>query len=183
MAEIYLARHGETEANAEGRVQGWLDPPLNERGRDQARQLAIEVEPLGLRSIWTSQLRRALETAQIVADALGLGKPRIDERFAESRRGAWEGKLLREIERDDPEGWHAWQRGGADFRFPGGGESLGEHAERMEAALAEVANGAAPALVVCHGGSVRCAIASRRPEGLLGFSRIAVPNASVTKLP
>lgn len=182
MSAIFLARHGETEANAEGRVQGWLDPPLNERGRDQARRLAAEARPLGLRAIWASQLARAVETAQIVGAALGL-QPKIDESFAESRRGAWEGKLLREIERDDPEGWHAWRRGGAHFRFPGGGESLGEHAERVEEGLARVAAGPLPALVVCHGGTVRCAIASRRPEGLASFSSIAVPNASLTRLP
>jgi broad specificity phosphatase PhoE len=182
VAEIYLARHGETQANAEGRVQGWLDPPLNERGRDQARRLAHEVRPLGLRAIYTSQLQRAIETAQIVGEALGL-EPHVDERFAESRRGDWEGKLLREIERDYPDGWRAWRRGGDDFRFPGGGESLAEHAERVEAGLAEVAVGDLPALVVCHGGSVRCAIAVRRPEGLAAFSSIAVPNASVTRLP
>ena len=182
MTDIYLARHGETAANAEGRVQGWLDPPLNDRGREQARVLAREVEPLGMRALYTSQLARARETAEIVGAAVGL-EARVDERFAESRRGAWEGKLLREIERDDPEGWAAWQRGGAHFRFPGGGETLGEHAARVRAGLEDVAAGELPALVVCHGGSVRCALAERRPEGLDAFFRIAVPNGSLTRLP
>ena len=162
MSAIYLARHGETEANAEGRVQGWLDPPLNDRGRAQARQLAAEARPVGLRALYTSQLRRARETADIVGD--------------------WEGRLLREIERDDPEGWDAWQHAGEDFRFPGG-ESLREHADRVEAGLADITAGPVPALVVCHGGTIRCALAARGPAGLSGFGSIAVPNASLRRLP
>jgi broad specificity phosphatase PhoE len=181
VSAVYLARHGETEANAEGRVQGWLDPPLNDRGRAQARQLAAEAQPVGLRALYTSQLRRARETADIVAESVGIA-PRVDDRFAESRRGDWEGRLLREIERDDPEGWEAWQHAGEDFRFPGG-ESLREHADRVEAGLAEVAAGPLPALVVCHGGTIRCALATRGPAGLSGFGSIAVPNASLRRLP
>ena len=180
MSAIYLARHGETEANAEGRVQGWLDPPLNERGRAQARLLATEARPIGLHALYTSHLLRARQTAEIVGEAVGL-EPRVDERFAESRRGDWEGRLLREIERQDPDGWAAWQRAGARFRFPGG-ESLGEHAARVQAALSDVAAGPLPALVVCHGGSIRCALAARRADGLDGFSSIAVPNASLRLL-
>ena len=98
---IWLARHGETDANAEGRVQGTIDPPLNERGREQARALAREVAPLGLRALYTSQLRRARETAAIVGEALGL-EPRVDARFAESWRGEWEGRLIADIKAEDP---------------------------------------------------------------------------------
>ena len=176
---IWLARHGETAANAEGRVQGSLDLPLNDRGREQARALAEEAVALGLRAIYTSQLGRARETARIVGEQVGL-EPVVDERFAESRRGAWEGRLLREIEAEQPEAWAAWQRGG-DFRFPGGGESLPEHVARVAEALAGVEAGPLPALVVCHGGTVRAALVSRgRP--IEEFQRITVPNAALTPL-
>ena len=176
---IWLARHGETVANAEGRVQGSLDLPLNDRGREQARALAEEAAPLGLRAVYSSQLERARETARVVGERVRLA-PVVDERFAESRRGAWEGRLLREIEAEDPEAWAAWQRGG-DFRFPGGGESLPEHVARVAAALADVEAGPLPALVVCHGGSVRAALVARgRP--LEDFQRIAVPNATLIAL-
>jgi probable phosphoglycerate mutase len=178
---IWLARHGETAANAEGRVQGWLDPPLNDRGRAQARALASEAAPLGLRALYSSQLVRARETAEIVGERVGL-EPVVDERLAESRRGSWEGRLLREIERDEPGAWHAWQRAGAEFRFPGG-ESLAEHLARVEEALGAVAAGELPALVVCHGGSVRCALVARAGRTLDEFTRIAVPNASLVELP
>lgn len=181
MTAVYLVRHGETRDNAEGRVQGWLDPPLNDHGRAQAEALARETAALGIATLYTSPLQRAYETAAIVGKAIGL-EPRVDERLAESRRGRWEGRLLSDLERDDPELWAAWRAGGADFRFPGG-ESIGEHAARVEAALAEIQSGPLPALAVSHGGTIRCALAVRRPDGLAAFNRIAVPNGSLVPLP
>jgi broad specificity phosphatase PhoE len=178
--EIWLARHGETDANAEGRVQGSLDPPLNERGREQARALAKEVAPLGIRTLYTSQLLRARETAAIIGEALGL-EPRVDERFAESWRGEWEGRFHNEIKDEDPEAWAASFGAGSEFRFPGG-ESLAEHGERVEAGLADVARGALPALVICHGGTIRRALAARLPEAHGEFATMRVPNGSLVRV-
>jgi broad specificity phosphatase PhoE len=179
---IYLARHGETDDNARGVVQGWIDTPLNERGRVQARELVHSVADLGLAAIWTSHLLRASETAEIVGGALGI-EPRVDPRLAESRRGDWEGRALTEIERSDPDGWTAWRRGGAGFRFPGGGESLDEHQARVIAALEDIRTGPVPALVIAHGGSIRCALSAHEPHGLDGFWSIRVPNATLIGLP
>jgi broad specificity phosphatase PhoE len=180
--EIWLARHGETDANAEGRVQGSLDPPLNERGREQARELAEQAAPLGLRALYTSQLLRARETAVIVGGRIGLD-PLVDERFAESWRGEWEGRFHAEIRAEDPEGWAASFGAGDEFRFPGG-ESLGEHAARVEAGLADVRRGPLPALVVCHGGTIRRVLAARL--GLQGsaeeFASMRVPNGSIVQV-
>jgi probable phosphoglycerate mutase len=159
---------------------------LNDRGRAQARELAgaaaRAVGNGGLGAIWTSHLSRARETAEIVGEILGL-EPRVDERLAESRRGSWEGRDVAEIERDEPEAWAAWRRGGADFRFPGGGESLEEHLVRTSAAIDEIASGALPALVICHGGTIRCAFARLDPRGLDAFHGIDVPNAKLMRLP
>jgi probable phosphoglycerate mutase len=178
---IWLARHGETAANAEGRVQGWIDPPLNERGQRQAHELAERAAELGLEALYSSQLVRARQTAAIVAERVGL-EPVVDERFAESRRGSWEGRLLSEIERDEPELWAAWRRGGSDFRFPGGGESLAEHVARVDAALSDVAAGPLPALVVCHGGTLRCALVARGGRRFDEFAHIEVPNGALASV-
>jgi broad specificity phosphatase PhoE len=179
---IYLARHGETDDNARGVVQGWVDTPLNDRGREQARALADSVAGLGVAAIWTSQLARAAETARIVADALGL-EPSVDERLAESRRGSWEGRALAEIELSEPEQWAAWKSGGPAFRFPGGGESLAEHQQRVLAAIAVIRRGPLPALAIAHGGSIRCALSAHDVRGLDGFWQIRVPNATLLELP
>jgi broad specificity phosphatase PhoE len=179
---ILLARHGETDDNVPpARVQGSLDVPLNDRGREQARGLAAAAASEGLRSLWTSQLVRARETAEIVGAELGL-EPRVDERLAESHRGEWEGRPLAEIERDEPDRWAAWRRAGESFRFPGG-ESLAEHMRRVSAAIEEIAAGELPALVVCHGGTIRCAFARVHPRGLDAFHELEVPNAEIMRLP
>ena len=177
---ILLARHGETDDNVPPqRVQGWIDAPLNDRGRAQARELAALVKPRGVAAVYSSHLSRARESAEIVARELGLDVT-VDERLAESRRGDWEGRLLEEIEREEPELWAAWKRGG-DFRFPGG-ESLAEHADRVAAALTDVHAGALPALCVCHGGTIRCAFALTSPRGLDSFHELDVPNAQPLEL-
>lgn len=176
---ILLARHGETDWNvAPPRFMGSVDIPLNVRGREQARTLAAEVE--GIAAVWSSHLSRALETAEIVAAAHGLDV-HVDDRLAESNRGAWEGRPITEIAEREPEAWAAWRLGGAVFRFPGG-ESLGEHAARTAEALEQVATGPLPALVVCHGGTIRCAVALRHERGLDAFHELEVANGHVVRL-
>ena len=176
---ILLARHGETDWNVPPvRVMGSVDIPLNARGREQALQLAEEAD--GVAALYSSPLARARETAEIVGARLGL-EPVLDERLAESHRGAWEGRLLTDIERDEPEAWTAWRAAGDGFRFPGG-ESLAEHAERVAAAVEAIAAGPLPALAVCHGGTIRAAVASRHERGLDAFHELDVPNALVVRL-
>jgi len=179
---ILLARHGETDYNLPpARVQGRRDVPLNDHGRAQARELAHAAAGEGLRTIWSSHLSRARETAGIVAEELGL-EVRVDERLAESDRGEWEGRLLDEIARDEPELWDAWRRAGAEFRFPGG-ESLAEHLARVTAALHDITAGELPVLAVCHGGTIRCAFARTDPRGLDAFHELEVPHAQIMRLP
>ncbi len=177
---ILLARHGETDDNVPPqRFMGWRDTPLNDRGREQAHALAAAVRARGLVAIWSSQLTRARETAEIVGAAVGVAA-QVDERFAESHRGRWEGRVVTDIAREEPERWAAWRRGGAGFRFPGG-ESLLEHQTRALGALDDVRRGPLPALVVAHGGTIR-AIAAAHPRGLDAFHDLEVPNGAVFTL-
>ncbi len=183
---ILLARHGRTADNVPPvRVQGWQDPPLDDRGRAQAHELTAEVAGEGIAALYGSHLRRARETAEIVGRSLGL-RVCVDWRFAESRRGAWEGRSTEEIEREDAERWAAWRRAEEGFRFPDApgysGESLAEHQQRVLEGLEEVSKGPSPALVVCHRGSIRCALASRHPRGLGAFHEIDVGPAEVVRL-
>ena len=178
---ILLARHGETDDNVPPqRVQGWIDSPLNDRGRAQATELAAAVRSRGIAAVYSSHRSRARETAEIVARELGLGVT-VDERLAESRRGSWEGRLLEEIEREEPDLWAAWRRGGAEFRFPGG-ESLAEHADRVATVLTDMRAGPLPVLCICHGGTIRCAFALANPRGLDSFHELDVPNAQPLEL-
>jgi broad specificity phosphatase PhoE len=178
---ILLARHGETDDNIEPiRIQGSLDTPLNDTGRAQAAELADRVSGEGIVSLWSSQLSRARETAEIVGERIGL-EPTVDPRFAEGNRGELEGRLWQDVAREDPELYEAWRRAGEEFRFPGG-ESLREQTDRTLAALQDVrASGRLPALVVAHGGSIRVLLCSRDPRGLDAFHEWEVPNVAVVR--
>jgi broad specificity phosphatase PhoE len=179
---LLLARHGETDDNREPiRVQGFRDTPLNDTGRLQASQLAERVAADGIRSLWSSDLSRARETAEIVGRRIGLA-PRLDPRLREANRGEWEGRLFVDVAREDPGGYAAWLRAGDSFRFPGG-ESLREQLGRVSSSLREIEEGGElPALVVCHGGSIKVMLCARDPRGLDAFHEFAVPNVALVAL-
>jgi broad specificity phosphatase PhoE len=181
---VLLARHGQTDDNLEPlRFQGFRDTPLNDTGRAQAHELAslLAARPDPIASLWSSDLSRARETAEIVGARIGL-EPRLDPRLREANRGEWEGHLFIDIKRSDPERFAAWMRAGPNWRFPGG-ESLQEQQDRVLAALADVAAAKEPpALVVCHGGSIRVVLCSRDPRGLDAFHDFEVPNVAVVTL-
>jgi broad specificity phosphatase PhoE len=179
---ILLARHGETTDNREPiRVQGFTDTPLNDTGRAQAAELGERMASSGVVSLWSSDLSRARETAEIVGGRLGL-PVRLDPRLREANRGRWEGSRFIDIEPNEPELFAAWMRAGAGFRFPGG-ESLLDQQERVIAALEDIhATGELPALVVCHGGSIRVMLCLRDPRGLDAFHTFKVPNVTVVAL-
>jgi probable phosphoglycerate mutase len=179
---IILARHAETDDNREPiRAQGWRDTPLNDTGRAQAAALAERLRTSRFGSLWCSDLSRARETAEFVGRRIGLS-PRADPRLREGNRGRWEGLLFPQIEREEPQLYAAWRRAGPDFRFPAG-ESLAEHRDRVMAALVEIhATGPLPALVVCHGGSMRVTLCARDPAGLDAFHDFQIPNTALIPL-
>jgi broad specificity phosphatase PhoE len=170
--EVLLVRHGETEDNAADRFQGRRDTQLNDRGREQSRTLAHSLRGEGLLAIYTSPLQRARATAQIVGDVLGI-EPVVDERLMEVDAGDWSGLLYTAVQ---PAALRRWRAADPAFRFPGG-ESVAEQAARVAAALADVAGGPLPALVVTHGGSIRSVEGIDPPPGG------AVGNCALFRLP
>ena len=163
---IHLARHGQTAFNAEGRFQGHLPVPLDDTGRAQAAELAVRAAGVELCSLWCSPLARARETADIVAARIGL-QPVEDARFAETDTGDWTGRSFAEIRAEDPEGFQRFERSDPSFRYPGG-ESFAEQSDRVQDGLRDLRTnpGALPALVVCHRGVIRLALAVKtgRPD-------------------
>ena len=153
---ILLARHGETADNAGGLILGRRDPPLSAAGREQAEALAARARGAGVVAVWTSPLARARQTASVVAEAIGANAVILND-LIESDRGTWEGQPVARLARESPELHAAFERGDPDFAFPGG-ESLLDQVQRTRRALAEVAAGAAPALVVAHAGTIRAAL-------------------------
>jgi broad specificity phosphatase PhoE len=140
MTTLLLVRHGETDWNADGRLQGHTDRPLSDYGRRQAQQLAGELEAEELDAIYSSDLTRARETAEIVGARLGL-PVELDPDLREKDWGNWEGLTI--VERD---------------RVEFVGESTEAHQERTLRALRRISElhpGHARVLVITHGGSMR----------------------------
>ena len=152
---LLLARHGETPDNEHGRIVGRRDPPLSEAGREQARRLAASLGTAVV-AMWCSPLLRARQTAEIVADAIGVAPTVLDD-LIESDRGSWEGQTFDDITAVTPELFEAFEAAADGFAFPGG-ESLAHQVERTRRALTMVAAGPTPALVVAHAGTIRAAM-------------------------
>jgi len=172
--EVLLVRHGETDYNAADRFQGQIDVPLNDRGRAQSLALARSLAGEGLRGLYSSPSARARETAEIVGGELGLA-PVLDARLMEADAGEWAGRRFEDIIADDPGAFAAWRAADPTFRFPGG-ESVADQAQRVAAALADVAAGPLPALVVTHGGTIRAVDGIVRPGG-------AIANCELLRVP
>ena len=177
---IHLARHGQTAYNREGRFQGHLPVPLNATGREQARALAEVAAGVQLTSLWCSPLHRARETADIVAARIGL-TPQEDARFAETDTGDWTDRSFAEIQAEDPESFARFERSDPTFRYPGG-ESFAEQSARVQAALLDLyaQPDQLPALVVCHRGVIRLALAALGDDSA-GAQEVA--NAAIVTLP
>ena len=136
---ILLARHGETDWNRDFRFQGHADVPLNDTGRAQARELARSLAEEPIDAVYSSDLLRARETAEIVAERLGL-PVEVDQGLREIDVGSWQGSTRAQL---DGREWD--------------GETYDDHRRRTVAALLRIAerHPDAHVLVVAHGGTLR----------------------------
>lgn len=150
---LYLVRHGETEANLERRFAGWSDDPLNETGRSQAAGLAARLAGEEVDHVFTSPVRRAVETAEILADAWGASVRTVHD-LHEIELGAWKGLTEPEVEAAFPDAYAAWRREPAGFDLPGREplESVRDRALRAADQIARTLLSAdsVPAVVVTH---------------------------------
>jgi broad specificity phosphatase PhoE len=154
---ILLARHGETDWNREGRFQGHADPPLNRTGRAQAVDLSRALAAEKLAAVYSSPLRRALETAEIVAASHGLEPVTVDG-LREVDVGSWSGLTRAEIEQRFPAQFARWLAYGQGWDD---GETYEEMGRRAVAALLGLATAheGQRVLAVTHGGPIRAAFA------------------------
>jgi broad specificity phosphatase PhoE len=177
-ASVYLARHGQTAYNLERRFQGHLPVPLDDTGRMQAIDLAERASAHGFAALWCSPLPRARETADIVAERIGID-PREEPRLMETDAGDWTDRLFVDVHAEDPGGFAGFIGGDPSFAFPGG-ESFAQQGIRVAAALADIERGELPALVVCHGVVIRIALYQRAGHRVALAER--VPNAALVPL-
>ena len=151
---VLLVRHGETDWNRARRIQGHSDPELNAHGREQARALADRLAGTRIDAIYASDLRRARETAEIIAARLELPVV-VDAYLRELDFGSWEGYTVEELREREPDGITRWLATGEAAWH--GGETHGDLLRRVRAGVARLADmhAGGQILLVAHGGPVR----------------------------
>jgi probable phosphoglycerate mutase len=177
---ILLARHGESDWNRAKRWQGFADRPLTELGREQAVALAERLGDTELDAVYSSDLQRARDTAEIVARSKGLRVETTPD-LREVDVGSWSGLTRAEAEARFPDAYARWLQGGEGWDD---GETYEEMSRRVVAAIARVAtqhpNGRV--LVVAHGGSIRAVHAAALGLDVHTYRRIqrVEPNATLS---
>jgi len=154
---ILLARHGETDWNREGRFQGHADPPLNRTGRAQAVDLSAALMAEQLAAVYSSPLRRALETAEVLATSHGLEPVPVDD-LREVDVGSWSGLTRAEVEERFPAQFARWLDYGQGWEDGETYEEMGRRAVDALLLLAAAHDGER-VLAVTHGGPIRAAFA------------------------
>jgi glucosyl-3-phosphoglycerate phosphatase len=152
VVRVVLWRHGQTIWNAEHRYQGHTDIPLDETGQAQAQRAARLLAALGPQAIISSDLSRAVETAQTLGEVTGI-PVRYDRRLRERSGGEWEGLTNDEIRAKFPEQWARWD--------PPGGEAERAVAERFAAAVTDgvgVLGTGGTLVVASHGSAIRAGL-------------------------
>ena len=165
MRRLVLLRHGRTAHNADGRIQGQLDVPLDEVGQAQAQALGTVFATQPPSYVVSSDLVRARDTAQAVCDHVGLPLD-LDERLRETYFGEWQGLQLRDLEERWPEEFARWRVGQGG---PVGGETMADVGTRAAAVVAEhlpALGEGESLLLVTHGGTARALVGT-----LCGFDR------------
>ena len=182
--KLCLIRHGETSWNAERRLQGHTDIPLNATGILQARQMAQALKDIKLTFdvLYTSDLKRASDTAHAVVELFGVDAL-VDSELRERHFGALQGLSISEAPLNRPDIWQAHIARDLEHDL-GGGESIQQFALRVQNALDKIQarHTGKTILIVSHGGTLDMMyrIASRQA---LSAERIAsVPNASLNWL-
>jgi broad specificity phosphatase PhoE len=136
LKRLVFIRSGETDWNLSGRWQGWVASPLNEHGRAQLQRLSNFVRHLGLSALYSSDNRRAVQSAEILADKLGF-QPIYDERLRERSIGHFQGLTVPEIHGWYAEEYHALLRDPENFQIPEG-ESMAQVRERAQQAIRDI---------------------------------------------
>lgn len=179
MTTFYFVRHGETEANKAGILQGQMDIPLSEKGRRQARAVSAALSPVRLDAIYSSDLSRARETAEAIAEGRGI-PVFLDERLRELNMGAISGLTIQQSRERFPEFHKELERDPYGTRRPGGGESRLDVRARVESLLDEIyerhKDGAVA--VVSHGGPINAVLGIASQDGT--WPRLVVDNCSIT---
>lgn len=177
---VLFIRPGETEWNKIERWQGHVSIPLNENGRAQAERLAQFIRPVGIEKLYSSDLRRAKETAEMLTTYNDSLKVQFDERLRERAMGEWQGMTNAEIRDWHPEQFAQLQDEPDSFVVPGG-ESREAVRARMRAAFDEIVTSHAETVaILSHSTAIKALIHDLIPDA--NIHDLTFKNMSVTTI-
>jgi probable phosphoglycerate mutase len=179
---VLAIRHGETDWNVSARIQGQLDIPLNRHGHVQGQRLRVALSHEPITALYASDLMRAIETADYLAQNKGLSI-QADASLRERRFGVFQGLTVEEILARWPEEGQRWRRRDPDFA-PEGGETLTQFSQRCIQAVLRIAarhSGQTIALVA-HGGVLDCLYRAATHVDLQAPRTWALPNTGINRL-
>jgi broad specificity phosphatase PhoE len=177
---LYLVRHGETDLNRDRRFRGMSDAPLNERGRLEAKGAARLLSGLGIGIVHTSPVRRAVETAEIIAGATCAGVI-VNDGLIDIDYGEWQGLTVEEVREKFGAGTlQDWMRDPGEFTFPGG-ESMRHVRSRLEPALLGIIreNAGGTVAAVSHLAVLKVCFVVMMGVGFDWFWKLELENGSV----
>lgn len=177
---VFIARHGETESNLNNVYAGRSPEPLTLAGRAQVALLAEGLAKKGIGQIWTSSIGRAVESARLVGERLGIPVMQ-DTRLDEMHLGVWEGRTEEQVARDFPEVYALWLSRPDEVRLEGR-ETLNQVAARMTAAVVDAESAGERVLLMTHVAPIRVAVLTALQYPLGAYKRLAVPNACCVHL-
>lgn len=183
MGIIHLVRHGETEFHADGKILGRLDVGLNGKGREQALRVREYFRGVDLAAVYSSPLKRCLETAEPTAEDHGLEIGVMDG-LMEVDMGDWDGRSLKELLSEDAETVGRWMSNPSSVPIPGG-EDFSAVQRRVREAVDEIIRnhgGKDQVMVVTHGGPIRGILCEALRLDLDKMLRIDIALASVSKI-
>jgi len=170
---IYLVRHGETMWNVEKRLQGWKDSPLTDNGLRSAKRLAKRLQDIRLDRVFSSDQKRALTTAEIIAKDRNIPIEVLSS-LRELNFGSWEGMTISEIETLYPLEYSTYKTD-PDRYTSVGGENIEQLFDRVSKALETIGScGEENVLVVTHGVTIRALMTIISGQGMDGFAKIPV---------
>ncbi|EGM7735318.1 2,3-diphosphoglycerate-dependent phosphoglycerate mutase GpmB [Escherichia albertii] len=178
MLQVYLVRHGETQWNAERRIQGQSDSPLTAKGEQQA----MRAKDLGITHIISSDLGRTRRTAEIIAQACGCDII-FDSRLRELNMGVLEKRHIDSLTEEEENWRRQLVNGTVDGRIPEG-ESMQELSERVNAALEscrDLPPGSRP-LLVSHGIALGCLVSTILGLPAWAERRLRLRNCSISRV-
>ena len=183
MKRIFLIRHGEIPSNTINRYAGRSDEELTDDGIRQVREVSKKLEAYPIKRLFTSPLRRAVQTAEIVGELFNL-TPIVEPDLKELRLGPWEGLCEKEIAKQYPEEWFVWYTNPAKLDLPGR-ERLEELVERAVRAMERIRDGMSDeesVAAVTHVAVIRVLFLWAQDYKLSLYKNITVPNGAILDL-